>query len=160
MAQVSSDQNGSHKIQQVSAYLRCHNADAAIHFYLSIFSATEAFRLTEPTGRVAHAELQIGPATIMVSDEYPEMGIMSPTSFDGTGVGVYLQVADVGSIYDAAIKAGATSIMEPKDQFYGERVAKFRDSWGHEWLLGQTLEKLSAVEMQERFDAMLAEGDK
>ena len=158
MARGSNDQNGSHDVRQVSAYLRCHNADAAIHFYSNVFTAVEAFRLREPSGRVAHAELQIGPATIMVSDEYPEMGIMSPTSFDGTGVGVYLQVADVNSIYDAALKAGATSIMEPKDQFYGERVAKFKDPWGHEWLLGQTIENLSAVEMQERFDKICAEG--
>jgi len=157
MATDSNEQNGKCEIRQVSAYLRCHNADAAIHFYSTVFAANEAFRLREPSGRVAHAELRIGPATIMVSDEYPEMGIMSPTSFDGTGSGVYLQVADVASVYDAAIKAGATSIMEPKDQFYGERSAKFKDPWGHEWLLGQTIENLSAVEMQERFDAICAE---
>lgn len=140
------------QVKQVSAYLRVHNAEAAIVFYKEVFGATEVFRLSEPSDRVAHAELQIGPSVIMVSDEYPEKGIMSPESLDGTSVGIYLQVENVNELYESSIAAGATSINEPEDQFYGERAAKIRDPYGHEWMFSQQIEKLSNVEMQERFD--------
>ena len=141
-------------IKQVSAYLRVHNAEAAIVFYTEVFNAIEIFRLIEPSDRVGHAELQFGPAIIMVSDEYPELGIMSPMSIEGTSVGIYLQVDEVDKLYERALNAGATSLQEPADQFFGERMAKLRDPFGHEWLLAQKTEELSAVEMQERFDAL------
>lgn len=142
------------EIKQVSAYLRSRDANASIVFYCEVFGAKEVFRLTEPSDRIAHAELSIGSAVIMVSDEYPEKGIMSPASLDGTGVGIYLQVNDVDAIHQAGVQHGATSLMEPADQFYGERAAKLRDPWGHEWLLSQKIEELSPVVMQERFDAI------
>lgn len=143
------------RVSQLSAYIRCHNAAAAIRFYKETFGATEVVRLTEPSERIAHAELKIGPATLMVSDEYPEDGIMSPTSLDGTSFAIYTQVDDVEQVFEAALSRGATSLMEPRDQFYGERAAKIRDPWGHEWLLGQQLEALSAVELQERFETLM-----
>lgn len=142
-------------VRRVHSYLRVRDANAAIAFYEKAFGAKEIFRLSDPGDRVAHAEMELGPTMIMLSDEYPEMGVMSPTSLDGTGVGIYLQVDDANAAYERAIEAGATSMMEPKDQFYGERAAKVRDPFGHEWLLGQQLEELSPVEMQERFDAMM-----
>ena len=58
-----------------------------------------------------------------------------------------------------AVQAGATLIMEPADQFYGERAAKIRDPFGHEWLLGSEIEKVTPAEMQRRFNAMFEEGD-
>lgn len=152
---LMTESNDNPQIKQLSAYLRVHNAEAAIVFYKDLFGAIEVFRLAEPNDRVAHAELQFGSTVVMISDEYPEMGVMSPTSLDGSGVGIYLQVEDVNELYERAIKAGATSINEPEDQFYGDRSAKIRDPYGHEWLLSQQIEKLSAVEMQDRFDKFL-----
>jgi uncharacterized glyoxalase superfamily protein PhnB len=150
--QLNETANG--KIRQVSAYLRSRDANASIVFYCNVFGAQEVFRLTEPSDRIAHAELTFGDATIMVSDEYPEMGIMSPASLDGTGVGIYMLVDDVDAVHKAGVEHGAMSLQDPADQFYGERVAKLRDPWGHEWLLAQKKEEISPVEMQERFDAM------
>ena len=51
------------------------DAAAAIDFYGRAFGATEKFRLTEPSGRIGHAELDFGGTTIMLCDEYPECGI-------------------------------------------------------------------------------------
>ena len=147
------NQSGS-GVSRVLVYLRVRDANAAIEFYHQAFGATENFRLTEPSDRVGHAELQFGPTLVMLSDEYPEMGILSPSSLDGTGVGVYLQVDDVDAAVARAKEAGASVLMEPQDMFYGERSAKLRDPFGHEWLLGQPIEDVSPVEMQERFDAM------
>lgn len=65
-------------IHEVYAYLRLHDTAAAIDFYGRAFGAKELFRLVEPSGRIGHAEVKIGPVTVMLSDEYPEFGIINP----------------------------------------------------------------------------------
>jgi PhnB protein len=138
-------------IQEVFPYLRVRNAQAAIEFYIQAFGATEQMRLTEPGGRVGHAELLFGKQVVMVSEEYPEYGIYGPEHFGGTGSSVHLHVDNVDELTQAAVEAGAKLLMEPKDQFYGERAAKVLDPFGHEWLLGSHIEDVTPEEMQRRF---------
>jgi PhnB protein len=138
----------------VTSYLTVRGADAAIEFYKQVFGAEEAFRLTEPGGRIGHAELKIGAGRVMLSDEYPEFDVRSPLAFEGTGSLLYLQVADVDAVTQRAVEAGATLLMEPRDQFYGERSARLVDPFGHKWLLGQPIEDVTPEQMQERFTAM------
>jgi len=145
------------RIDQVYPYLRTRDAAAAIEFYQRVFGVEELFRLTEPSGRVGHAELQFGPVVIMVSDEYPEMGILGPRSDGGNGVGIHLHVDDVDSLTQRAVDAGATLTMPPTDHFYGERSSKVVDPFGHEWMLGQHIEDVSPEEMQRRFTEMCQE---
>ncbi|QDU49838.1 VOC family protein [Gimesia panareensis] len=145
-------------IKEVFPYLRTRDAAAAISFYQQAFGAVEKFRLTEPGGRIGHAELKFGTATIMVSDAYPEYGIHAPTESTPTGSSIHLHVQDVDAMTQQAVEAGATLIMEPADQFYGERAAKVQDPFGHEWLLGSQIEDVSREEMQRRFDAMFEAG--
>jgi uncharacterized glyoxalase superfamily protein PhnB len=66
------------EIHEVYPYLRVHSAADAIAFYARAFGATEVFRLTEPTGRIGHAEIKIGAATVMLADENAERGIPGP----------------------------------------------------------------------------------
>ena len=141
-------------IHEVYPYLRVRNAAAAIEFYQQAFGAVEMFRLAEPGGRIGHAELKFGTHTIMLSDEYPEYGIQGPEAFEGTGSSVHLHVEDVDAMTNQAVVAGAKLVMEPKDQFYGERSSKVLDPFGHEWLLGSHIEDVSHEEMQRRFNAM------
>jgi PhnB protein len=68
------------EIHEVYPYLRVHSTAEAIAFYERAFGAIEQFRLTEPNGRIGHAEIKIGPTTMMLSDEYPEHGIKGPRS--------------------------------------------------------------------------------
>jgi PhnB protein len=70
-------------VQEVYPYLRVHSTSEAIEFYARAFDAKEQFRLTEPSGRIGHAEIKIGPAIVMLSDEYPEHGIRGPRSLGG-----------------------------------------------------------------------------
>lgn len=147
----------SNQIKEVFPYLRTRDTAAAIEFYHRAFGAVEDFRLTEPGGRIGHAELKFGSATIMVSDEYPEYGIYAPTESTPTGSAIHLHVQDVDAMTQQAVQAGASLIMEPADQFYGERAAKIRDPFGHEWLLGSHIEEVTREEMQRRFDAMFEE---
>ncbi len=141
-------------IHEVYAYLRLHDAKAAIDFYARAFGANELFRLVEPSGRIGHAEIQIGPATILLSDEYPEFGIRGPRSLGATSVSIHIHVEDVDGMFARAIAAGATVVRPLQNQFYGERSGTVRDPFGHEWLLGGHLEDVDPAEMQRRYTAM------
>lgn len=145
-------------IHEVFPYLRVRDAQAAIAFYQQAFGAGELFRLTEPSGRVGHAELKFGSFTVMVSDEFPEYGIRGPDGESGTGSSVHLHVEDVDAMTRRAEQAGAQVLMQPTDMFYGERTSKLRDPFGHEWMLGSHIEDVSPEEMQRRYDALLGEG--
>ena len=149
----------TNQIEEVFPYLRTRDASAAIEFYKTAFGAVEDFRLTEPGGRIGHAELKFGNATIMVSDEYPEYGIHGPREDVPTGSSVHLHVENVDTMTQQAVDAGAKIVMEPKDQFYGERSSKVLDPFGHEWHLGSHIEDVSREEMQRRFTAMLEAGN-
>lgn len=152
---MSDNSRLTNRIEEVYAYLRTRDCNAAIEFYQRAFGAVEDFRLTEPNGRVGHAELKFGDATVMLSDEYPEYGILGPQESVPTGSSVHLHVEDVDAMTQQAADAGAKIIMEPQDQFYGERTSKVIDPFGHEWLLGSHIEDVSHGEMQRRFDEML-----
>lgn len=140
-------------IKEVYPYLCVRGAVAAIEFYQRVFGAEELFRLTEPDGRVGHAELRFGATTVMLADEYPEYGLRGPLAFGGSGTTLHLHVDDVDSLAVRAREAGATILREPTDQGHGERQCRFRDPSGHEWLLGHELEALSREEIERRFNA-------
>jgi PhnB protein len=129
-----------------------------MEFYKQAFGAVEEFQLSEQSGRIGHAQLKFGSFTVMLSDEYPEYGIQGPKAFGGTGSSVHLHVEEVDAMTKQAADAGAKVIMEPKDQFYGERAAKVLDPFGHEWLSGSHVEDVSPEEMQRRFDEMFTGG--
>ena len=111
-------------------------------------------RLAEPSGRIGHAEIKIGPTILMLADEYPEYGIQGPQALGGTTVAIHLHVDNVDALMSQAVEAGATVVRELKDQFYGERSGSVRDPFGHEWLLGQHIETVTPEEMQRRYSAM------
>jgi PhnB protein len=143
-------------IQEVYPYLRVHSAAEALEFYARAFGGTELFRLTAPDGRIGHAQMKFGPATIMLGDEYPERGVRGPQSLGGTTVAIHLHVADVDQAFEQAIGAGATVVRPLKNQFWGERTGTVRDPFGHEWLLGGHLESVTPEEMQSRYTAASA----
>lgn len=145
-------------IHEMYAYLRLSNAAQAIEFYEKAFGAKELFRLVEPGGRVGHAELDFGGTTLMISDEYPEFGIRGPQSIGGTSLAIHLHVDDADASIQRALDAGAELVRGAQDHFYGERSGTVRDPFGHEWLIGHSLEELTPEEMQRRYTKMLTEG--
>ena len=138
-------------IHELFAYLHVADAARAIEFYQRAFGATEKFRLTEPGGRVGHAELLFGTATLMLSDEYPEYGIRGPQTLGETSVTLHLHVDDADELIRRALAAGATLDREPTDQFYGERSGSVRDPFGHRWTIGHSIEAVTPEEMQRRY---------
>lgn len=145
-------------IHEMFPYLCVHDARAAIDFYVQAFGATEKFRLTEPSGRIGHAELQFGAMTLMLSDEFPEYGIRGAAAIGATPVTIHLHVDDADAMIRRAASCGATVEREPKDEFYGERSGCIRDPFGHRWLLGHSIEEVSPQEMQRRYTQMLEQG--
>lgn len=142
-------------IREVFPVLCVHNGAAAIEFYRTVFGAEELLRLDEPSGRVAHAELRLGPITLMLADEFPEYHFLSPRTIGGTAVTLHLHVDNVDQLAARAIAAGATILRPPTDEGHGERQCSLRDPFGHHWLLGHQLEALSPEEIKRRFDAGL-----
>jgi len=145
------------EIHEVYPYLRVHNAAEAIDFYSRAFDAKEQFRLTDPNGRIGHAEIKIGSATVMLADENPQGGIRGPLSLGGTTFSIHLHVGDVDQAYAQALSAGATIVRPLQNQFYGERSGTVRDPFGHEWLLGGHIETVTPEEMQRRYTALFNE---
>jgi len=142
-------------IHEIYPYLRVKSAAAAIEFYVRAFGATELFRLTEPGGRIGHAELRFGPATIMLADENPGSGRPDPSQLGGTTFALHLHVDNADAAVARAVAAGATVITPLTNQFYGERSATLRDPFGHERLIGAQIEEVSPAEMQRRYTASL-----
>jgi PhnB protein len=142
-------------IHELFPYLRVKDAGRAIEFYQRAFGAVEKFRLTEPSGRIGHCELLFGSTTLMLSEEYPEYGFLGPQSIGGTSISIHLHLDDADAAIERAMAAGATLVRPASDAFYGERSGTVRDPFGHEWMLGHSIEEVTPEEMQRRYDALM-----
>lgn len=142
-------------IKELFPYLHVRDAGAAIRFYTEAFGARELFRLTEPSGRIGHVELDFGGTTLMLSDEYPEMGIRGPQPGAPTALSLHIHVDDADAVVARALSAGATLEMPLQDHFYGERSGTVRDPFGHRWNIGHSIEEVDPQEMQRRYDALM-----
>jgi len=138
---------------QLNPYITVKGAAEAIEFYRNAFGATELSRFVDTGGRIGHAELQIGNSRIMLSDEYPEMGILSPLSLGGSSVALHLYVANVDTVARQAIAGGATVVRPVETQFYGDRAGKLQDPFGHIWWIASHVEDVSHEEAHRRATA-------
>jgi PhnB protein len=138
----------------VTAYLTHRNCDAAIKFYQKAFGAKELFRLTTPNGGVAHAEIQVGTARIMMADENPTYGNKSPETLSGSPVQFMLYVEDADKAFDKAVTAGATVKRPVSNEFYGDRVGTVVDPFGYQWSIGAHVEDVAPDEMKRRMEKL------
>jgi PhnB protein len=135
-------------------YLRIKGAADALVFYQHAFGAVETMRLIMPDGSIGHAEMKIGDAVVMLSDEFPQMGIVGPATLGNTSVGVAIYVEDVDAAFARAVAAGAVIAHPLANQFYGDRSGQLRDPFGHAWTLSTHIEDVSNEEMQKRLNAI------
>ena len=126
-------------VHELFAYICVSDGNAALRFYCDVFGAKELFRLTEPSGRIGHAELQLGGTTLMLSEEFPEYGIRGPHAVGSTPVTMHIHVDNADAMIAKAVAAGAKLEREPSDQFYGERGGSVHDPWGHRWSIGHSI---------------------
>lgn len=135
----------------VTPYLCIKNTASAIEFYKQAFGAVESARLTDPSGKIGHAEIKIGDSHIMLSDEFPEMGFHSPQSLGGSPVTLYLYVENVDALAAQAVAAGAKLVSEVENQFYGDRRGTIEDPFGYVWHIATHVEDVAPEEIQKRF---------
>lgn len=138
-------------VSEVTPYLCIRDAAKAIDFYVNAFGARETFkRITDPTGRVGHAEIQIGITTIMLADEHPELGFVSPLTLKGAHMQFFVGVADADAAVQRAVNAGGRLTKPVQNQFYGHRSGEVTDPFGYRWTLSTKIEDVSDEEMQRR----------
>lgn len=144
--------------QSVTPYLTVDDAAAALAFYRQAFGAVETLRLNMPGGKIGHAEFMIGVSHFMISDAYPNAGSASPDKLGGTPVKLHMYLNDVDAGFAQAVAAGATPVMPPADQFWGDRMATVTDPFGHQWMLATHIADVDRSEFQAKMDALLAAG--
>ncbi len=142
--------------QALSPYLVVKGAPQAIAFYAKAFGAKELYRLCEPGGKVGHSEIDVMGSRVMIADEYPDFGALSPVSLGGSPVAIHLYVDDVDKVVARALESGATLLRAVKDEFYGDRTGTISDPFGHKWHISSRIENVSPEEMQKRMAAAFA----
>lgn len=143
---------------RITPYLSVAGASDAIDFYCQVLGATERARMPGPDGKIGHAELQLGDSLIMLSDEMPAFGNLSPTSIGGTPVTISVYVEDVDAVMAKAADAGAKVVQPASDQFYGDRSGMFEDPFGHRWNIATHIEDVPSDEMARRAAEMMGGG--
>jgi len=148
MAKVNPVPKGMHTL---TPNLVIRDCARAIEFYKRALGAEEITRMPAPDGKsVWHAELRIGDSTVMLADEYPEIGARTPQTIGGTPVSLVLYVEDVDATVARAVAAGAKLTRPVADQFYGDRTGGLTDPFGHVWYVATHVEDVSPEEMERR----------
>lgn len=146
---------GYHSIQ---SYLICRNAAEAIAFYVNVFGGVESTRALAPDGtRIMHAEIRIGDSVLMLCDEFPESGALSPQPGQGGACSMYHFTDDVDALFHRAVIAGSDVKMPPQDMFWGDRACRFMDPFGHFWTVATRYEKLHPDEVTRRANAFFSQ---
>ncbi len=140
----------------VAPYLFVDDAKGAIDFYKRAFGATDHGMIQTPDGRVAHAELKIGDTVMRLCDNLPIFDARAPRELGGTTVEIFLFVDDVDATVRRAEDVGATVKAEPTNQFWGDRLARPTDPFGHHWLVASRVEDLTPAEIDARGKALFA----
>src|SRR5438093_8481374 len=134
----------------VTPYLCVRGAAGAIGFYTAMFGAVERMRMPQPDGTIGHAEIMIRDSVVMLSDEFPDMGVLGPQSLGGTPVTLNIYVDDVDAVVERAVAAGSTLDRPVEDRFYGDRSGQIVDPWGHRWSVATHVEDVPPDEMERR----------
>jgi PhnB protein len=139
-AQVKPVPEGYHTI---TPYLVVDGAEKIIRFVKEAFGAQPVFEpMMRPDGKVMHAEFKIGDSVVMLAD--------TSERAQATSDMLYLYVPNVDAVYQKAIKAGGKSLMEPMDQFYGDRSGSIMDPAGNRWFIATHVENVSPADLKKR----------
>lgn len=129
----------------VTPYIIVPGVAKLIDFAKQVFNATEKERVTQPDGRIMHAEISIGDSVIMLGEPHAGANEMPAT--------LYVYVPDIDATYQRAVNTGARSLREPRDEVYGDRTAGVEDAFGNHWWIGTHVEDVSREEMERRMSA-------
>jgi len=137
------------ELHTITPHLVVGDAAAAAAWYTRILGATETGRVEVPGGKLMQVELRFGDSTVMLADEFPDLGVLSPLSVGGTATALHLRSDDVDALWQRAVDAGAEMRQPLHDAFWGERYGQITDPFGNRWGLAQHLRDLPRQEIQE-----------
>ena len=140
----------------LTPHLTVRDADQALEFYKNALGAEVLNVARMPDGKVMHAALRIGDSMLMLNEEMPEFGALSPLSNGGAGVTIHIYTENVDDAFNRAVNAGAKVAMPLMDQFWGDRYGLVTDPFGHKWSLATHVKDLSPEEMQRAQDEAMA----
>ena len=132
----------------VTPYVISSDAEQTLTFLQKAFGAKPNEVMRAPDGSIGHADVTLGDSHIMLSQANAQHPAMPS--------GIYLYVPDTDATYRAALAAGATSTMEPADQFYGDRNAGVKDAQGNVWWIGTHVEDVAPPELERRAKEAMA----
>ncbi|WP_460527658.1 VOC family protein [Chitinimonas naiadis] len=141
----------------ITPYITVHDGKAALDYYQRAFGATVVLTMPDDKGRMAHAEIKLGDSFVMLSDEAPEWGAISPKTLKGRTSTLMFYVEDVDAVVTRAVAAGGKLDRPVADQFYGDRVGSVTDPFGHSWHIATHIEDVPPEEMQTRMEKWSAE---
>jgi PhnB protein len=134
-------------MSKITIHMIVPGADRASRWYQEVFDARELSRITLPDGRLIHVEVRVGDTSLMLADEFPEQGALTPPSEIASAIAFYLQLDDVDAVWARAISAGATEHRSLGDTPFGERDGQIIDPFGYRWGLTQHLRDVPLDEM-------------
>jgi len=121
----------------ITPHIVVRGAARAAEWYTRALGADERTRVTLPNGKIMSIELWFGDSAVMVADEFPEMGIVSPLAIGGTAVVLHLYSDNVDALWQRVVAAGAEVLHPLQEQFWGDRQGQILDPFGHKWGLAQ-----------------------
>lgn len=132
--------------------LVCCDAAAEVDFCTAVFGAEVGVSRPGPDGTVGHAMLLFGSAMVMIEAEWPELSSRAPTPDGSSPIILYVYVSSVDAVLERARTRGAKVLMEPKDEFWGDRIAWFMDPAGHVWTIASRVEETTEGQRRERWE--------
>jgi PhnB protein len=131
----------------ITAHIVVGDAARAADWYRAVFGAEEHERLEVPGGKLMQLELLLGDSAVMLADEFPDLGILSPLSVGGTSTVLHFSTDDADAVWQRAVDGGAEVRQPLQDVFWGERYGQITDPFGHRWGIAQHLRDVPHEEL-------------
>jgi PhnB protein len=143
-------------MESITAHIVVREAAQAAAWYTATLGAEERARLAVPGGKLMQVELRFGDSTVMLADEFPELGVLSPLSIGGTATVLHLRTDDVDALWQRAVDGGAEVRQPLAEMFWGERYGQIVDPFGHRWGLAQHLRDVPQSELESAVAALFS----
>jgi PhnB protein len=138
----------------ITPHLVVGGAAQAADWYQQAFGAQVGSRIPVPGGRFLQIEVRVGDSVVMLADEFPEMGVLSPLTLGGTYGALDIATEDAEALWDRAVAAGARVYQPLQDMFWGDRHGQVIDPFGHRWGISQHLRDVLPQEVTRAAAAM------
>ena len=143
-------------MESITTHIVVRDAARAAAWYTTTLGGEERTRLAVPGGKLMQVELRFGDSTLMLADEFPELGVLSPLSIGGTATVLHLRTENVDALWQRAVDAGAEVRQPLADAFWGERYGQIVDPFGHKWSLATHVRDMTQEEMRKEQEAAFA----